>query len=57
MFKIRNYRESGSCVKKSAIILQIIKQSDANAVAVSEELVKTIAKLEGEYKTALKLEI
>jgi HAE1 family hydrophobic/amphiphilic exporter-1 len=30
--------------QKSAIILQIIKQSDANAVAVSEELVKTIAK-------------
>ena len=44
--------------QKSAIILQIIKQSDANAVAVSEELVKTIAKLEAEYKTAeLKLEI
>jgi HAE1 family hydrophobic/amphiphilic exporter-1 len=44
--------------QKSAIILQIIKQSDANAVAVSEELVKTIAKLEGEYKAAdLKLEI
>jgi HAE1 family hydrophobic/amphiphilic exporter-1 len=36
--------------QKSAIILQIIKQSD-NAVAVSEELVKTIAKLEGEYKS------
>jgi HAE1 family hydrophobic/amphiphilic exporter-1 len=30
--------------QKSAIILQIIKQSDANAVAVSEELVKTIAR-------------
>ena len=44
--------------QKSAIILQIIKQSDANAVAVSEELVKTIARLEGEYKAAdLKLEI
>ena len=44
--------------QNSAIILQIIKQSDANAVAVSEELVKTIAKLEAEYKTAeLKLEI
>ena len=44
--------------QKSAIILQIIKQSDANAVAVSEELVKTIAKLEAEYKTTeLKLEI
>ena len=44
--------------QKSAIILQIIKQSDANAVAVSEELVKTIAKLEAEYKTTeLKLQI
>ena len=27
--------------QKSAILLQIVKQSDANAVAVSEELVKT----------------
>ncbi|OAB28629.1 hydrophobic/amphiphilic exporter-1, HAE1 family [Flavobacterium fryxellicola] len=44
--------------QKSAIILQIIKQSDANAVAVSEELVKTIAKLETDYKAdGLKLEI
>jgi HAE1 family hydrophobic/amphiphilic exporter-1 len=44
--------------QNSAIILQIIKQSDANAVAVSEELVKTIAKLEAEYsKSELKLEI
>jgi HAE1 family hydrophobic/amphiphilic exporter-1 len=44
--------------QKSAIILQIIKQSDANAVAVSEQLVKTIHSLEKDYKTnALKLEI
>jgi HAE1 family hydrophobic/amphiphilic exporter-1 len=44
--------------QNSAIILQIIKQSDANAVAVSEELIKTISKLETEYKkTELKLEI
>ena len=44
--------------QKSAIILQIIKQSDANAVAVSEELVKTIAKLETDYKAnGLELEI
>ncbi|OAZ03851.1 efflux RND transporter permease subunit [Flavobacterium succinicans] len=44
--------------QKSAIVLQIVKQSDANAVAVSELLVKTIQKLESEYKTnALKLEI
>lgn len=38
--------------------MQVIKQSDANAVAVSEELVKTIAKLETDYKAnGLKLEI
>jgi HAE1 family hydrophobic/amphiphilic exporter-1 len=44
--------------QKSSIILQIIKQSDANAVAVSEELLKTITKLEGDYKTTeLKLNI
>jgi HAE1 family hydrophobic/amphiphilic exporter-1 len=44
--------------QKSAIILQIIKQSDANAVAVSEELIKTITKLETEYKKSeLKLQI
>lgn len=36
--------------QKSSIILQIIKQSDANAVAVSEEVYKTITKLEGDYK-------
>ncbi|MCW2118237.1 efflux RND transporter permease subunit [Flavobacterium sp. 7A] len=37
--------------EKSAIVLQIVKQSDANAVAVSEQLVKTIAVLEADYKT------
>jgi HAE1 family hydrophobic/amphiphilic exporter-1 len=36
--------------QKSAIILQIVKQSDANAVAVSENVLKTIAKLESDYK-------
>ena len=44
--------------QKSAILLQIVKQSDANAVAVSEELVKTINKLENDYKSKeLQLEI
>jgi HAE1 family hydrophobic/amphiphilic exporter-1 len=44
--------------QKSAIILQVIKQSDANAVAVSEELVKSINDLETDYKSNdLKLEI
>jgi HAE1 family hydrophobic/amphiphilic exporter-1 len=44
--------------QKSAIILQVIKQSDANAVAVSEQLIKTIHSLEKDYKTnALKLDI
>ncbi|AOW08999.1 efflux RND transporter permease subunit [Flavobacterium gilvum] len=37
--------------QKSAIILQIIKQSDANAVAVSELVAKTITKLENDYKS------
>ena len=36
--------------QKSAIILQIVKQSDANAVAVSEQVLKTISKLEQDYK-------
>ena len=36
--------------QKSAIILQIVKQSDANAVAVSENVLKTISKLETDYK-------
>ncbi|HEX9151632.1 MAG TPA: efflux RND transporter permease subunit, partial [Flavobacterium sp.] len=44
--------------QKSAIILQIVKQSDANAVAVSEELLKTVSKLESDYKiNQLKLEV
>lgn len=44
--------------QKSAIILQIVKQSDANAVAVSEQLVQTIATLEKDYKVnELKLAI
>jgi hydrophobe/amphiphile efflux-1 (HAE1) family protein len=38
--------------QKSAIILQIIKQSDANAVAVSADLKKSITKLESDYKTS-----
>ncbi len=36
--------------QKSAIILQIIKQSDANAVSVSELVTETIKKLENDYK-------
>ena len=44
--------------QKSAIVLQIVKQSDANAVAVSELLIKTIAKLEKDYVgNELKLEV
>jgi HAE1 family hydrophobic/amphiphilic exporter-1 len=44
--------------QKSAIILQVIKQSDANAVAVSEELKKTVQILEKDYSTNnLKLEV
>ncbi len=44
--------------QKSAIVLQIVKQSDANAVAVSEQLLKTIAILENDYKgNNLKLEV
>lgn len=44
--------------RKSAIILQIVKQSDANAVAVSEQILKTITTLEKEYKTSkLKLNV
>ncbi|KVV13607.1 efflux RND transporter permease subunit [Flavobacterium sp. TAB 87] len=38
--------------QKSAIILQVIKQSDANAVAVSEELIKSIKSLETDYATS-----
>jgi len=36
--------------QKSAIILQVIKQSDANAVAVSEQVTKSIINLQEEYK-------
>nr|WP_288832784.1 efflux RND transporter permease subunit [uncultured Flavobacterium sp.] len=36
--------------QKSAIVLQIVKQSDANAVAVSELVAKTVEKLESDYK-------
>lgn len=44
--------------QKSAIVLQIVKQSDANAVAVSEHLLKTIKTLEKDYKNnELKLEV
>ncbi|SDW01306.1 efflux RND transporter permease subunit [Flavobacterium degerlachei] len=44
--------------QKSAIILQIIKQSDANAVAVSEKLLESIKALESDYKSnSLQLEI
>ncbi|KFF19326.1 efflux RND transporter permease subunit [Flavobacterium hydatis] len=44
--------------QKSAIVLQIVKQSDANAVAVSEHLLKTITTLENDYKdNNLKLEV
>ncbi|HQA73239.1 efflux RND transporter permease subunit [Flavobacterium sp.] len=44
--------------QKSAIILQIVKQSDANAVAVSEKVMSTIKNLENEYKANdLKLEV
>ena len=43
--------------QKSAIILQIIKQSDANAVAVSEQVAQAVKKLEADYKkNNLKLE-
>jgi HAE1 family hydrophobic/amphiphilic exporter-1 len=44
--------------QKKAIILQIVKQSDANAVAVSEQVYKTITKLENDYKdNAVKLNV
>ena len=43
--------------QKSAILLQIIKQSDANAVAVSEQVAQTVAKLIKDYEVnELKLE-
>ena len=44
--------------QKSAIIFQIVKQSDANAVAVSEQLLKAIKTLESDYKPVdLKLNV
>ncbi|HEY8398239.1 MAG TPA: efflux RND transporter permease subunit [Flavihumibacter sp.] len=44
--------------EQNAITVQIIKQSDANAVAVSEEVKKQIARLEQDYAdTELKLQI
>ncbi len=44
--------------QKSAIVLQIVKQSDANAVAVSEEMLRTVNKLEQDYKSnGLKLAV
>jgi multidrug efflux pump subunit AcrB len=52
MYKTRkNYGESGSCEpEKNAIILQIIKQSDANAVAV-----RVVVKLLRNWKENIKL--
>ena len=35
----------------NAILLQVIKQSDANAVAVSEEIQKAVAQIETDYKS------
>jgi len=44
--------------QNSAIVVQIVKQSDANAVAVSELMKATIAKVEQDYKTeGLKVQI
>jgi HAE1 family hydrophobic/amphiphilic exporter-1 len=44
--------------QKSAIVLQIIKQSDANAVTVSEEIRAVVSKIEKEYSsTGLKMQI
>ncbi len=37
--------------QKSSIVLQIQKQSDANAVAVSEEVHKQLTQIESEYKS------
>jgi len=43
---------------KNAIAIQIIKQTDANAVAVSEEVRSVISKIEKDYaKEGLKLEV
>lgn len=44
--------------QSSAIIVQVVKQSDANAVAVSELMRTTIKKVEEDYKTeGLKIQI
>ncbi len=44
--------------QNSAILLQIIKQSDANAVAVSEAIQKSVTQIEADYKVNdLKLNI
>jgi HAE1 family hydrophobic/amphiphilic exporter-1 len=44
--------------QKSAIVLQIIKQTDANAVSVSEEIKAAVAKIEKDYAAnGLKLQI
>ena len=44
--------------QNSAIVLQIIKQTDANAVTVSEEVHAAIAKVEEDYKASnLKLKV
>lgn len=44
--------------QKSAIILQVIKQSDANAVQVSELMRKSIKEIENDYvSNAVKLEV
>jgi len=44
--------------RNSAIVLQIIKQTDANAVSVSEEIQAAVKKIETDYKdNGLKLQI
>lgn len=44
--------------RKNAIVVQIIKQTDANAVSVSEETKAAVAKIEKDYKNyGLKLQI
>ncbi len=44
--------------RKSAIAIQVIKQTDANAVQLSEDIKTTIAKIEKDYaKQGIKLEV
>lgn len=44
--------------RKNAIVIQVIKQTDANAVAVSEEIKAAVAKIENDYKNyGLKLQL